>query len=251
MLGILRCIKKLPSKIADEESYVLIGKEVKICFGKFKTRMRMGETFMKPFKRTLPAPLASLIKNHIKKEDLKDDNYLFYSGTDKSEQFTDNAFSKKIKQASKNVIGVDLTANDYRHAYMDFITDHFKEFNDNDLKQIAMEMGDSNVYTALKYRFAQRLKENETVTEINERIIEEREMKANKLIHDEAEGSRMVADEVEEESVDTPINDINDVEDIMERTTVPLPVSSNDELIKRLAELEVEKIKIMLLLFQK
>ena len=201
----IKVYHKLPKDPSPLDSYVLLGKgkEVKICYGEFKTRMRMGKEYMKPFKRTLPSELASLIRNYVKKEDLKDGDYLFFN-VSKTEQYSDSSFSKQLAKASFKVLGVKLTANDYRHSYMDFLTDHFKEFNDNDLKQIALEMGDLNVYTALKYRFANKTKEKENVTQINERLVEQREQKANQLIHDEEEGSRAIHQEEENESVGTP-----------------------------------------------
>jgi hypothetical protein len=222
--------------ITPTSSYVIVGgREMKICYGEFKTRIRMGKEIMKPFKRTLPPTLTSLIRQYVKKNELNDGDYLFYNG-DKKNQFKDSSFSKQLGRASTKVIGVYLTGNDFRHAYIDFIADHFKEYNDNDLKQISFEMGDFNVYTALKYRFANKLKENDTVTQINDRIIEERELEANRLIHQEEEGSRMLQQDEEEESVDMPLREEDEI-DIMDRTTMPLPPQGDKEIGQILDEM--------------
>jgi hypothetical protein len=245
-----------PKKPAATDSYVVVGgKDVKLTCGEFKTRIRKGVELMPIFNKTLPAQLGSIVKNYVKKHNIKNGEFLFYNFKHDN-MFDDSAFSKQIAKASKKVLDVNLTANDFRHTYMDFIADHFQEYNDNDLKQIAYEMGDMNVYTALKYRIAKKKKEMDTVTEINKRIVEERENEINRLVREEEEGSRKGGDEMnEEDSVDMPLNDPDGVDeleldDVMDRTTLPLPMPTVDTgdketLYRRLAELEVEKMKIM------
>lgn len=217
----LKVYHTLPDDLDDEASYVLLGpgKSVKICYGQFKTRMRMGKEFMIAFKKPLPGALASLIRQLVKKTELKDGDYLFFNGT-RDEQYSDSAFSKLLSVASENVTGIKLTANCYRRLFMDWITDNYKDYNHNDLRQIAREMGDHNVFTALQYAFTKKQNADDTITQINEKIIQQREDLANRIIRQEEEGSKILNPrEAEEESVGTPEN----VDDVMEQTTQPLP----------------------------
>lgn len=187
-LRFVQYLNKEP-KGAEKNNYesclVISNNKAVLTIGKYKTRYKLGEEQMKPFVKTLPKELAVLTRAYIDKAGLKPGEYLFHGLHDKTTPQGDSTFSKYITTCSKAVLGKEypLGCNEYRHLYISFVADHYRDYDTHQLEQICEEMGDMSLMTNLNYAISKR-KEGETISEIEDR--HQKEAEAEK---DEQEGS--------------------------------------------------------------
>lgn len=141
----------------------------------FKTRYRT-QGASKERKQLLPRYitevnpyLASLLKDYLKKWDIKDmskltsdekkkgvNYYIFHLETGSQETNYGSGFSKVVSSSSEKVFNGrrNITPNTYRHLFNTYIADNLNEFNDNQLNAISLDVGDSpkNMASNLRYR---------------------------------------------------------------------------------------------------
>jgi hypothetical protein len=116
--------------------------------------------------------LKSMLMDYIKKWNVKDMSklttaekrqnkqyYVFYKETGTVEdRYEDNTFSKYLSSAFKRVFGgkTGLSVNTFRHAYNTWVAEHIQEYNDAQLKEIAIDVGDTpkSLPTNLRYRIS-------------------------------------------------------------------------------------------------
>lgn len=141
----------------------------------FKTRWRV-QGASKEKKQQLPRYikevnpfLASLLKDYIKKWNINDmskltpeekkkgvNYYVFHLETGSQETKYDGGFSKYISTCCQKVFNnrKNITPNTFRHLFNTYITDNLNEFNDNQLNEISLDVGDTpkNMASNLRYR---------------------------------------------------------------------------------------------------
>ena len=140
----------------------------------FKTRWRT-QGASKERKQQLPRYikevnpfLASLLKDYLKKWDIKDmskltadekkksvNYYIFHLETGSQQTKYDGGFSKLVSSCSEKVFNgrKNITPNTYRHLYNKYITDNLNEFNDNQLNEISLDVGDTPKALASNLRY--------------------------------------------------------------------------------------------------
>lgn len=241
----LKLRSKMPDPHPQGESYVVVrdfSGNVTMVIDEFKTRHRENRDLLPTFKKTLPNSLAEYIKSYVKKAKLVDGDYLFFNKEPK-EGYSDNRFSTVIKSASKKVIGYNLSVNDYRHLFVNFITEHITKYNDNQLQQIAYDMADKSVYTNLKYRLAEQANKGKSIKEINDEEIQRREQERQRLLEAEevmsvmgggvanTDFGDMVEDDEEENDSGYVSNRRRATTYTDSEATIPLNISKNEDLV--------------------
>ena len=214
-IRLLKMFKQTPSEEEQKGNYVILRPrgDMPMILSEYKTAQRNQREFLGTYKKDLPSDLVSLVKSYVKKATIQDGQYLFPNGDEtrsKTEPLGDTAFSKAVKKASKAVLGYALTANDYRHLAIDFVSRHIEQYNDNQIKEIANDIGDGSVLTALRYRLAEQANKGKSTAEIHREIIEERERELQRTREMEDEGSVGDINERDKES-DEAVDEIGSV----------------------------------------
>jgi hypothetical protein len=176
----------------QEDDWIVVhpkgNQAVNMTLNEYKTAKRKQKEFLGQYKKDLPEKLVSLLRQYIKKHERKNGEYLFHDK--KGQQLTDKKFSNLVKASCTKVLEMPLTINSFRHLFVSMVVQNYKKFNNNDIKQIALDVGDASIETLLNYRIAEARKEDEGITQIHDRIIEERrkEMERVAQLEDGASG---------------------------------------------------------------
>lgn len=141
----------------------------------FKTRERIvgsakeAKEVLPRFVRELNPKLQSLFEDYLKKFQTKDMSklttqekrqkkqfYVFHMEDDPEAGYSSNSFSKVVSNAFKAVFNKrsKLTVNTMRHIFANWLTDNLNQFNDKQLGEIAVSVGDTakTMPTNLRYR---------------------------------------------------------------------------------------------------
>jgi hypothetical protein len=184
---LLQYYSKEPT-IEKEKCYLVSNKNrTTLKLNEFKTRTYKQHDFLPMYVKDLPPKLVSLFKLWIKKNKLKDGDYIFKNTN--GDMYESDAFSKQVGQAFQKVCGAKVLVNDLRHLYITFLADHIQDYNNNDLKQIAISVGDYSILTALNYRLTQRENEDDTITQIQHKHLEKKKQQIQAIVDAEEEGS--------------------------------------------------------------
>lgn len=148
--------------------------------------------------------------------------------------------------AFKTVFGREgITADDIRHWFQTDFVEHYTEYNDAQRKEIFERLGDTpaQLPSALRYMLQKAENAGKTYTEIAEGV--EGKIEAKDLAERDAEEEGSVGD----------INEKDKIDEIAEEGEVISPITpiydDKEAIYKRLAELEVEKTKLMVMLMKK
>jgi hypothetical protein len=252
---LLQWFSRKPTEAEAKDRNILYTEKGKMYFSLdvFKTRYRtVGNA--KEKKQQLPryikevnTYLASLLKDYIKKWGIKDMSkltadekkkntqyYIFHLETGNQEQKYDGGFSKYVSSCSEKVFNgrKNITPNTYRHLYNTYIADNLNEFNDNQLQEISIDVGDTpkNMASNLRYRHQNQVNADIEKTQIEGLIRYKKDAIDAMNIQNEEEGS--VGDIQEAIPKDKEVNKdsqfVDDVDEI--QSPAPISVSSDTEL---------------------
>ena len=162
------------------------------------------------------------------------------SGT-QDQVYEDNSFSNYMKACFQKVFNnrKGISINTIRHIFNNWIAENLNNFNDNQLNQLAEDVGDSPklLPSNLRYRF--QIAENEDMgrTEIEGNIQENEVIRKMVEIEREEEGSIRNDEEKNDDEVISPIS----VETITEDIEL-------DKLYKKLGEayMQVKSLELMI-----
>lgn len=232
----------------------------------FKTRYRVTGA-SKDKKELLPRYvkevnpyLASLFKDLIKKWDIKDmskltkdekkkgvNYYIFHLEKGNQQQNYGGGFSKYVSSCCEKVFNgrKNLTPNTFRHIYNTYIADNLNQFNDNQLNEISIDVGDTprNMSSNLRYRH-----QNQQLADVEKTQIEG-------LIRyqKDAADAMNVANEEEGSVGNVENNEQGNEQDADEIQSPPPIIQSNDAdvdvLYKKLgiAQMEVRTLELMIM----
>jgi hypothetical protein len=228
---------------------------------------------MERYEKELPARLTSLLKDYIKNWDIPDNSklkatdkvqlknkdkerrdkmiadklktlpkktpvgyFVFFKETgEKDEIGAEGGFSKVVATALQKVLGRSkVTVNTIRHAWNTWLVEHLQEFTDEQIKQFAIDVGDTprNMPTHLRYRHANQQNAGMEKSDIYEGVRGDEYVK------------KMMDQQHEEEASVGDVDEINSPADKIVETHV-----DKDELYKRLGKalMEVEMLKAQIL----
>lgn len=261
----LQFFSKKPNEREADGRNILYIDDGKFYFSidKFKTRTRVAGA-SKQAKEVLPRyikevnpRLADLFKKYLKLFNIKDmskltteekrqskEYYIFFQeGKTQEDGYDDNSFSKFLSTCFKAVFNgrKGITVNSFRHVFNTWISEHIQEFTDSQLREIAIDVGDSprSLPTNLRYRIANQNNKDMEKTQIEEMLVDD-DYARNVMMADVGENASVGNVEQQE----TPNDD---------EVVSPSPVNftsdaSLDELYKQLgkAYMEVERIKLLI-----
>jgi hypothetical protein len=187
----LQYFGRKPTETEAKDRNILYNDKGKLYFSLdvFKTRYRT-QGASKEKKQQLPryikevnSFLASFLKDYIKKWNIKDmskltadekkkgvNYYIFHLETGSQETKYDGGFSKLVSSCSEKVFNgrKNITPNTFRHLYNTYITDNLNEFNDNQLNEISLDVGDTPKAMAsnLRYRHQNQINQDIEKTQI-------------------------------------------------------------------------------------
>lgn len=162
----LQWYSKKPTDLEDKNIIYAAGEgddeKLFISIDRFKTRYRTtGRTNKKQevlprFEKELNPRLASLLKDHFKKDKVPDmakrtvaqkrdgtQFYIFAKDDKHTEYYDDNSFSKLLTGYFKYVFKrAGLSVNTFRHSYNTFIFKNANSFTDKHMKEISLDVGD-------------------------------------------------------------------------------------------------------------
>lgn len=148
-----------------------------------------------------------------------------------------------------------VTANTVRHAFNDWLSEHMKEFTDAQLREIAVDVGDTpkDLPTNLRYRIARQDNVGMTKTEIQGMLEDDAYAKELMLAGAEEEGSVAGGDvqPVSNLVMFPRIEDDGDVTGGEVQAPFDGTVWTKEEIVKRLGELEQEKARLWVMLLGK
>lgn len=245
------------------------GDKLYFSIDKFKTRYRVSgssrdkKELLPRYEKEVSPRLADLLKDYIKKWNVKDmskitsderrnkkEFYVFYkeTGEPSGEGYDDNSFSKYLTTAFKNVFNdrKKLSVNTFRHMYNTYISENIQQFTDEQLHEIAIDVGDTprNLPTNLRYRIAAQENRDLEKTQI-EGQIQDNEYARNLMIAGGEEGG----------SVGVGGGDVEDDDEVMSpppRVAVALPPMVGDADIETLytqlgrAYMEFKSLELMI-----
>ena len=175
----------------NEDNWVVVrpkgNQNVVMVLNEYKTAKRKQRKFLGQYKKDLPDKLTSLLRQYVKKANRKNADYLFVNKN--GEPYTDNKFSAFVKKSCEKVLGIPLSVNSFRHLFVSWVVQNYKKYNNDDIKQIARDVGDARLETLLNYRIAEQRIDDEGITQIHNEIIEDRRREMAKVLELEEEGS--------------------------------------------------------------
>ena len=224
---LLQLYHKYPATHPKDKNILVMEKDkATIYLDKFKTRWstrgstnKRGEV-LPLYKKELNPRLVSLLKDYIKRFDVKDKQYVFFpEGANHDEPYSDKSFGtaitsslaqimKPLLKTKKNLGGV----NTLRHWFNTYVTEHYNEYTDAQRKEIALDVGDTprNPSTNLRYTIANQGNKGKTVTEIQGEVFDREKAKEQAILEAEEEGS---VGEVDQPMLDAPrVDDFDDLE---------------------------------------
>jgi hypothetical protein len=282
---LLQFYSKMPSAAEQKDrNFVVIEKDkATLYIDEFKIQHKVKGSsnkkreVMPRYEKELPPRLTSLSKDYISKRDIPDNAklkqadkkelqkrdkqrrddmiaakvktlpketpvgyFVFFKETgEKDEKIAEGVFSKVVATAPQKVLGrKNITANTMRHAWNTWLVEHMSDFTDEQIKQFAIDVGDTpkNLPTHLRYRHANQKNVGTEKTEIVEGL----------------HGDKYVKEMMNEQEEEGSVGDIGEIDEVVSPKAPINVVVDNDEeaLYRRLAELEVEKIKIMVKLMK-
>ena len=224
---LLQYYSKLPTEKEQEGKNILvINKEsATLYLDKFKTRFRVKNEKKKEllprYIKEVNSRLASLLRDYIKKFNIKDMSkltaqekrankqyYIFHKETGTQEElYSKGGFGDHVTACMKAVYGKPkLSVNTLRHAFNNWVADHIKEFDDTKRKEISVDVGDTaqNMPTHMRYRIA-----NPEMADVEKTQIEG-------MLHDDAYAKKLFDANAEEGgSVANESPQMQDVEEIV------------------------------------
>lgn len=262
----LQYFSKKPNERELKDRNIVYAEGDKLFFSidKFKTRTRVtgasneAKELLPRYEKELAPRLASLMRDYIKKWEVKDMSkltseekrqkrqyYVFYKETGTySDAYDDNSFSKYISGCMKRVFNnrKELSVNTMRHNFNTWLSENIQHFNDAQLKEISIDVGDTPREMATNLRYRIQLQENADMekTQIEGNIYE------NNFI------GEMVRAQAEEEGSVGNAPSVQDVEEVNQMASpVPHVIVLDDDvdaLYLKLgkAYVEVETIKAMI-----
>lgn len=156
-------------------------------FDKFKTRTRTvrhkKKTVLLTYVKKINSRLLDILKDYVKMYKIKDmanlttrekknnlECYVFHKeNTINQDKYSKSSgFGEKLQASSKLIVGNEMSANDYRHLWANWLVNHFNEFNDAQQDIFAEDVGDTakNLPTNLRYRFQNQKNVGKSKTEI-------------------------------------------------------------------------------------
>jgi hypothetical protein len=217
---------------------------------RYITRKNVKKEIMGRYIKDLNPRLAELFRDYIKKANIRDMSkrttsekrahkqfYIFHLETGTQDQlYTDNGISAIVATAMKEVYKRNgLQINSFRHAFNDYLVENLKEFNDNQLAQVAEDVGDTwkDMPTNIRYRLSNQNNEDMTPTEIQDNLNyrDEGRMMYEYNANDGASNEVVSPEEGEAEVVSLPS---------------PLQVEGIDELYRKIGQktMELELLKV-------
>ena len=269
---LLQYFGKPPTEQESKDRNILYNDNGKLYFSidVFKTRYRTTGS-SKERKELLPryvkevnSYLASLLKDYIKKFDIKDmskltrdekkkgiNYYVFHQEKKNQTQNYGSGFSKYVSSCCEKVYKrKNLTPNSFRHLFNTYIADHLNEFNDNQLHDISLDVGDSprNLSSNLRYRHQNQQNEDIAKTQIEGIIRYKKDAKDAMDIQNEDVGSIGDVQEVD----DKDNKSVSDIDEIQSPSPAPINVSTDTELevlYRKLgdAQIQMKTIEYMIL----
>lgn len=262
--------KKPSEKEQQDRSIVWLRKEEGKLKGtfyidKFKIRTMVRKNTTKEvlprYIKDINDRLAELLQRYITYFQIKDmskltaeekrrgkNYYLFYPNDDQSVPYSKaGGFGKVVGNAMKKIFKnrKGLSVNAFRHNFNDWVSRNLKDFNDEKLKQIAIDVGDTfkDLPTNLRYRFATVENQDKAVSQIEEQIRDD--YYAKKLYEADAEEQGSVMNEAvpsakEVERMETINEDESELIETSAEDTWSVP-----NIKGRIGEIEVEIAKLL------
>lgn len=219
--------KKPNDKEADGRNIVYAdGDKMFFSIDMFKTRFRVSgnatakKELLPRYVKELDSKLSSLLKDYIKKAQVKDMSkltseerrnkrnfFVFYkeSGTS-ADGYDEGSFSKVLSQSMKRVFNgrTALSVNTLRHMFNSWIAENLNQFNDSQLQQIAIDVGDTpkQLPTNLRYRIQHAENIDVDKTEIQGNIAENDFIR--EMVEREGEEEGSVGNVAEQDEVVSP-----------------------------------------------
>jgi hypothetical protein len=244
-----------------------------IYIDRFKTRTRTKNNTTKEllptYIKVLNPKLTSLLKDYIKKMSIRDMSKLTRDEKRQNKEFYIFHLEEKPDQTYKDAGGLGdvittamfkvfgkrkVSANTVRHAFNDWLSEHMKEFTDAQLREIAIDVGDTprDLPTNLRYRIARQENVGMTKTEIQGMLEDDEYAKGLALAAAEEEGS-VAGGDVQHVSnlVHFPTIEEEQEESGMVQAPFVEKAWTKEEIVKRLGELEQEKARLWVMLLGK
>lgn len=170
----LQWYSKKPTEL-NNKNILFLDDDGKMCMSidKYKTRWRVAKSNEKyevlpRFETQLDPTLADLFMNYFSKAKIRDMSkltteeqermlnfYVFHKDNKPNEPYDDNAFSKVLTSAFKQVFKKEkLSVNCFRHLFNTYISENLQNYTDKELQDISMSVGDKprQLSTNLRYR---------------------------------------------------------------------------------------------------
>lgn len=198
---LLQLYNKLPAQYPEGKNILIMDKDkATIYLDKFKTRWVVRGTskekkvLMPRYEKELNPRLVSLLKDYIKRFEIKDKQYVFFpEGGSKNEPYADKSFGTAVKSALQQVMKRKKMGgvNSIRHWFNTYVGEHFNEYNDAKKKEIAIDVGDTpkNLPTNLRYAIANQANKDKSVTEIQGELGDRNRAREQADLEAEEEGS--------------------------------------------------------------
>lgn len=269
---LLQYFGKPPTEQESKDRNILYNDNGKLYFSidVFKTRFRTTGA-SKDRKELLPryvkqvnSYLASLLKDYLKKWDIRDmskltkdekkkktEFFIFHLEKGNQEQNYGSGFSKYVSSCCEKVYNrKNLTPNTFRHLYNSYIADNLNQFNDNQLNEISIDVGDTprNMASNLRYRHQNQQNADIAKTQIEGIIRYKKDAKDAMDIQNEDVGSIGDVQEVD----DKDNKSVSDIDEIQSPSPSPMNVSTDTELevlYRKLgdAQIQMKTIEYMIL----
>jgi hypothetical protein len=188
----LQYYSKKPAERELVDRNIIYVEDGKLFFSidKFKTRWRVNgasrqkQELLPRYVKEVNGRLATLFKSYFKKWNLKDMSkltadekrqkmqyYVFHKETGtQTDAYDPGSFGKHISACMKEVFNnrTGLSVNDFRHMYNTWLSKNLAQFNDEQLKQFSIDVGDTprELPTNLRYRIQNQENANKEKTEI-------------------------------------------------------------------------------------
>lgn len=270
---LLQYFGKPPTETEAKDRNILYNDNGKLYFSidVFKTRFRTTcsskdrKELLPRYVKQVNSYLASLLKDYLKKWDIKDmskltrdekkkgiNYYIFHQEKKNQTQNYGGGFSKYISSCCEKVFNgrKNITANTFRHLFNTYIADHLNEFNDNQLHDISLDVGDTpkNMSSNLRYRHQNQQNADIAKTQIEGIIRYKKDAKDAMDIQNEDVASVGDVQEVN----DKDNKSVSDIDEIQSPSPAPINVSTDTELevlYRKLgdAQIQMKTIEYMIL----
>lgn len=150
---------------------------------RYITRKGTRKEVLPRFVKELDTQLTKYLEDYIKKSNIRDnsritpeerrENKEFYvfprQDNDSGDKYSETSgYGSSLTSACKRIFNKKLIANDFRHAYQNWVVENLNDYTDDQLKDIAIECGDTwkDLPTNLRYRISKAKHEGKTKTQI-------------------------------------------------------------------------------------